>query len=120
MATELERYYVAELERIAPGAKVGAVVPPGVTPLSFSYAIPDSVADVDALTFMAAEGYAAVRELAIAGSGPTHQCNHFARLTVQDRPEVKVPSQGGRGIPRKRERQFIVHALGWKAEGGTV
>lgn len=94
-------------------------VPKDITPLSFWFGIPASAENLDAQAFMVAYGSKAAAELANAGIGPTQGCTVFAPIRVEDRPEVKVASQGGRGIPRKRERQFIVHALGWKAEGRT-
>lgn len=89
-----------------------AQVPEGVTPLAWDLSIPFPARDLSPSTFDAQ--YAEPYGKALAAVGVLeYGCASFAPIRVQDRPEAKVPSQGGRGIARKRPRAFVVHALGW-------
>lgn len=106
MRAEIEAAFVATIAKESPpGAhppvRAGLNGPAvGITPLAWSQVL-KSDADLAAV----GEG--------LAMAGLYYGCTQFARLTVQDRPEVRVASQGGRGITRKRPRAFVVHALGW-------
>lgn len=109
MQTEIETVYAGRLgDR---GGLTARVPPAGVTPLSWHLAIPAAAENLTRKQFRVQFGDHAGEELASVGL--SHGCTQFARLTVQDREEVQVASQGGRGIPRKRPRAFIVRAIGW-------
>lgn len=111
MRVEIESVMTSVLAFRKPSAKVGQAVPEGVTPLSWHVAIATDAENATPEQFR--ERYADPAGQALASMGLDHGCTSFAHLRVQDRESVKVASQGGRGIPRKRERAFIVHALGW-------
>lgn len=117
MRVEIEAVYAAEITRRAtPGAhppiRAGLNGPAvGITPLSWSLVIPAAAESLTVDEFRVQFGDHAGEEL--ASMGLSYGCTQFARLTVQDREGVKVASQGGRGVPRVRQRQFVVHALGW-------
>lgn len=108
---EIESVYAAVLETKKPSVRTRQDLPAGVTPLSWHLEIPATAEGLTAAEFRVQYGDHAGEELALIGL--SHGCTTFAPLRVQDRPKVQVRSQGGRGIPRKRERSFIVHALGW-------
>jgi hypothetical protein len=117
MRAEIEAVYAAAIRRAAvPGAhppiRAGLAGPAaGITPMSWTLSIPAQAETLTREEFRVQFGDHAGEEL--ASQGLSYGCTQFARLTVQDRPAVKVASQGGRGVPRIRPRAFIVHALGW-------
>lgn len=109
MRTAISVHYEAALREY--GVEL-AQIPEGVTPLAWDLSIPFPARDLSPSTFDTQ--YAEPYGKALAAVGVLeYGCTSFALLRVQDRPEVKVASQGGRGIARKRPRVFIVHALGW-------
>ena len=84
-------------------------VPANVTPIQWHVAYTaKSVENVQADGF---NGLPAAINL--AHTAASLELNRFAKLTIQDRPAAEVKSQNGAGTARKRERAFIVHALGW-------
>jgi hypothetical protein len=111
MRFEIESVYAAVLQTKKPSVHTGQDIPEGVTPLAWHHEIPASAADMTPEDFRVQFGDNAGEQLALEGL--SHGCTSFAKLTVRDREAVSVASQGGRGIPRRRERKFIVHALGW-------
>lgn len=94
----MESVFAATVQR--EGGHYAQTVPAGVTPMSWHEEIKD-------------ETDLAARAEGMAMAGLFYGCEHFARIRVQDRATVRMKSQGGRGIERRRPRAVIVHALGW-------
>jgi hypothetical protein len=117
MRVEIERVYAAAIRRAVvpgehPAIRAGLKGPAvGITPLSWHVGISEEAEAVTPEEFR--EKYAEPAGQTLASEGLSYGCTQFAKLIIRDRPEVKVPSMGGRGLARKRPRVFIVHALGW-------
>lgn len=87
----------------ADGAHYPADLPPDLTPLMWHEPV-----NQDTNLSARAEG--------MAMAGLYYGCNRFARISVVDRPKAEARGKGGQGVLRRRERQFIVYALGWREE----
>lgn len=111
MRFEIESVYAAVLAVKKPSTRTGQDVPEGVTPLSWHLTIPAAAESLTREEFRQQFGDHAGEEL--ASQGLSYGCTSFAKLRVRDREAVKVASQGGRGMDRRRPRVFIVDALGW-------
>lgn len=111
MRVEIASVYGDVLQTKKPSVRVAEAVPAGVTPLSWHIVIPAAAEALTPEEFRVQFGDHAGEELALVGL--SHGCTTFGPLRVQDREAVQVRGQAGRGIPRKRERAFVVHALGW-------
>lgn len=114
---EIEKVYASILETHKPSVKTGQPVPEGVTPQTWHVQfLAADVADLTKEQFR--QRFVDPAATSLADQGLALGLTSFGKLTVKDRPAVAVASQGGRGINRRRERQFIVHALGWGGKPG--
>lgn len=106
----LEAWYANVIAQA--GCTYGAKVPAGVTPLSWDIKIPDDARGMSRSEF--GERYAEKFGRMLASAGLlAYDLDTFAAIRVQDRDYVQVR---GNTKTHKRERAFIVHALGWKGE----
>lgn len=109
MRFEIESVYAAVLETKKPSVRTGQELPANITPLSWHLQIPATAEGLTAAEFRVQFGDHAAEELALLGL--EYGCTQFAKLTVRERDFAQVR---GHMKTHKRERAFIVHALGWK------
>ncbi len=116
MRDAIERIYGAALVVGDAAISFPADVPcgacSGVTPQSWFVPMAVEAAEADTAEF--GTGYAEPVGAALAAEGLRLGLTSFGHLRMEDRPAVQVIN--GAGVQRRRERQFIVHALGWKGK----
>lgn len=111
MAFAIEEVYRSVLQMRKPSVRVDRPIPHGDTPLAWNVVMDEGAEKVTREEFQTR--YAEPAGQALADEGLEHGCDHFAALRVQDRQAAAVR---GHTKVHKRERAFIVHALGWKGE----
>lgn len=104
----LDDWYSLTVQRA--GGHYPAKLPEGVTPHGWDIKIPDDARGMSRSEF--GERYAEKFGRMLASAGLlAYDLDTFAPIRVQDRDYVQVR---GNTKTHKRERAFIVHALGWK------
>jgi hypothetical protein len=88
-------------------------VPAGITPLSWFVSIDEMAEQASPEEFR--DRYANPAGAQLARDGVAYGAQAFASLRVEDRPAVRVMNASG--VRRSRDREFIVHALGWSTKG---
>lgn len=109
MRDAVEELYAPLVRNGEPKGTYPLEVPQGITPQTWYVAMDSKAETVSAGTF---DGeYAQPAATVLAAEGQRLGLTDFARLQVIDRPAAR---HRGSARVHQRNRQFIVHALGWK------